>query len=395
MKIKLVRAEKIKDSRKENTISVFVKTEKGLFSASAPAGKSVGKYEKPSYIKSLDEDINLVNASSKKLEKINLSEFSNLEEVEKVVKLGANSLFALESALLKALAAESEENLWQLLNENANKFPIPVGNCIGGGLHTRNVSGKKPDFQEFLILPRAKNFLDRVFLMQQGWKLCGERLKLRKACGSLNDEGAWSTSLNNEQVLEIMQETREELKLQLDNKIGIGIDIAASSFYTGFIYNYLNKKQRLNAIQQVNYISELINNFLLEYVEDPLNENDFSNFKLLRESVIRTRPCLIVGDDLTTTNLERLKLALKKGSINGIIIKPNQIGSLIQTRKVVELARKSGVACIMSHRSGETMDTAIADFAFGWQTDFVKFGIHGKEREVKLNRLVSIEKSFL
>ncbi len=394
MKIKLVQAKKIYNSRKESTISVFVKTGKGLFSASAPSGESVGKYEAKPYSESLEKDITIINSASKKLENINLIEFKDLKKIEETIKLGGNSLFALEAALLKALAAEYEYELWGLLDEKANRFPIPVGNCIGGGLHTRKVAGKKPDFQEFLVLPRGKSFSDRVFLLNKAWKLCGERLKLRKACGSLNDEGAWSTSLNNEKVLEVLQQTKEELKMQVDNKIGLGVDVAASSFYTGFIYNYLNPKKRLNSIRQINYIEELINNLLIEYVEDPLEENKFNDFKLLRESVIRTRPCLIVGDDLTTTNLERLKLALKSGSINGIIIKPNQIGSLLEVAKVIELAKKYEIACIMSHRSGETMDTAIADLAFGWQTEFVKFGIHGKEREVKLNRLIAIEKNL-
>lgn len=394
MRIKAVKAERIYDSRKEETISIFVKTDKGLFSASSPSGKSKGKYEAKSYIESLNGDIKLISNYSGKLEQLNLFQFDDLEKVEKTVKLGANSLFALESAILKALAAEYKLSLWEFLNDKANRFPIPVGNCIGGGMHTRNLKGKKPDFQEFLILPRAKKFSDRIFLMNKAWEITGNRLKLRKTQGSLNDEGAWSTSLGNEEVLEIMQETREELTNQIDNKIGIGIDAASSSFYSGYVYDYKNPKKQLKSIEQINHISELINNYLIEYVEDGLNEEAFNDFRLLRESVIRTHPCLIVGDDLTTTNLSRLKIALNKGSINGIIIKPNQNGSLIQVKKIIELAKKHEIATIFSHRSGETLDNCVADLSFAFNVDFVKFGIKGKEREVKLNRLAEIEKNF-
>lgn len=155
-----------------------------------------------------------------------------------------------------------------------------------------------------------------------------------------------------------------------------------------------NPRKSLKSIEQINYISEIINDYLVEYVEDGLNEEAFNDFKLLRESVIRTRPCLIVGDDLTVTNLDRFKKALSLGSINGIIIKPNQNGSLLKVKQIIELAKKYQIATIFSHRSGETMDNCIADLAFGFGVDFVKFGIKGKEREVKLKRLIDISKSF-
>ena len=394
MKIKRVKAEKIYNSRKEPTICIFVETENGSFSASAPGGKSKGKYETPSYKESLEKDIISVNNYSKKLDKIELVEFKDLEKVEKIVELGANSLFALEAALLKAMAAKYRYPVWEFLNDRARKFPVPVGNCIGGGLHTRKTLGKKPNFQEFLILPRARNFSDSVFLMNKAWEICGDRLRLRRARGKLNDEGAWSTSLNDENALEVMQETSEELKLESDKKIGIGIDVAASEFYTGFVYDYENPRKALNHIGQINYISELTDKFLISYIEDPLNEESFEDFGLLRESITRTHSCLIVGDDLTVTNIERLKKALQKRSINSIIVKPNQNGSLLEVKRIIDFAKKYNIATIMSHRSGETMDNILADLAFGFQCDLIKTGIHGKEREVKLNRLIQIEKSL-
>lgn len=395
MKIKAVKAEIILDSRKEKTISVFVKNDKGTFTASAPSGKSKGKYENQSYINSINNDIKILNSMTEKLN-LNINDFEELEKVEEIVKgkIGANSLFALEAAILKALASEERKQLWQLLNEKARKFPFPVGNCVGGGMHTQPVKDRKPDFQEFLIIPRSRNFSDSVFIMRKAYEEAGDRLELLKAKGKLNDENAFSTSLSNENVLEIMQETKEELSRQVESKIDIGIDAAASTFYTGLLYNYKNPIRRLKQEEQINYIASLIEKYGLIYVEDPMQENDFNEFKKLRENIINKYPCLIVGDDLTVTNLERLRKAVKEKSINAIIIKPNQTGSLIDVKKVIDFAKKNNVACVMSHRSGETEDTTIADLAFAFQCEFIKTGIKGKEREAKLNRLIQIEKSL-
>jgi enolase len=303
-------------------------------------------------------------------------------------------MFALETAILKALAAERGEQLWKVINPKARKLPYPVGNCVEGGLHSNK--RKKPDFQEFLMIPKTNNFSDNVFLMRHAWKRCGEELKVRKKQGGMSDENAWSTSLSNEEVLEIMKKVKEELEGEVGERIDIGIDLASSTFYTGLIYYYKNKKKRLTRSKQISYVLDLIDEYNIDYIEDPLQQEDFSGFRDLKSRAVRIRPtCIIVGDDLTVSNIERVKKALKTKAINAIILKPNQIGSLTEIADIVILAKKNNIKTVMSHRSGETQDYALADLAFAFQTDYIKTGIMGKEREVKLRRLVEIEKESI
>jgi len=396
MKIKEVKGKIIKDSRKEKTIEVLIKTENGLFSSSSPSGKSKGRHEKPYYVKSIKQDVVSITEISNKICDLKIEKFSDLKKVENLLKgkIGANSLFALETCLLKSLASDTGKAVWQLINEKAKKLPFPIGNCIGGGLHSIFLK-KKPDFQEFLIIPKTTNFSDNVFLMEKAREICGEELKFRKAKGKENDEKAFSTSLDNEEVLGIMQKVKEELEGQVGERIDIGVDIAASTFYTGFLYKYKNKKKRIKKKEQISFVLDLIDKYNLDYVEDPLEQEDFSGFAELKSKAVRTRPtCLIVGDDLTTSCLYRFELALKKKAINAIILKPNQVGSLLEISEIVKIAKKYGIKTVFSHRSGETLDYVLADLAFGFQADYVKMGIVGEERKVKLRRLIEIEKNF-
>ena len=392
MRIKEISSRVIFDSRNEETIEVLVKTEHGIFSASSPSGKSKGKYEKPAFL-GLKED--MIKLQELKIDE-EINSFNDLSKIEEKIKgkIGANSLFALETAILKALALEQGKELWQVINEKARKMPFPVGNCIGGGVHTKSWNFLKPDFQEFLIIPKTRKFSDNLFLMNKAWQICGKRLKLRKALGELNDENAWSTSLTNEETLDVMNKTREELQNETEDRIGIGVDIAASSFFTGLLYSYKNPVKRLKNDEQRNYVKELIEKFRIDYVEDPFNEEDFDNFAELRKDIIKERACLIVGDDLIASHSERLKKAILKRSVNAVIVKPNQNGSLLEIKKLVELAKKYEIITVFSHRSGETLDYSLADLCFGFSCDFVKTGIKGREREINLNRFLEIEKSF-
>ncbi|MEK6820169.1 MAG: enolase C-terminal domain-like protein [Nanoarchaeota archaeon] len=401
MRLKEVCGKVILDSRREKTIQAIVKTEKGVFTASSPSGKSKGRNEKPAFIKNVENDIETIRNFSEKISELNFGEFSDLSKMENMLrgKIGANTLFALETAVLKALASDRKEGLWQLINPRAKKIPFPAGNCIGGGLHSQLVRGLKPDFQEFLIMPKTNRFSDNVFLMRKAWKICGEELKVRRAEGKLNDENAFSTCLSNEEVLEIMQRVKEELEEQVGKEIYIGADIAASSFYTGLIYNYKNfkikDKKRLNKKEQADYILDLVDKYNIDYIEDPLQEEDFLGFSYLRGKMVRARPTsIIVGDDLTVSSLDRFKKALNMKSINAIILKPNQTGSLLEIAEIVRLAKKYALKTVMSHRSGETFDNALADLSFAFQTDYIKTGITGKEREAKLRRLIEIEKNM-
>ena len=183
-----------------------------------------------------------------------------------------------------------------------------------------------------------------------------------------------------------MDKIRQIIKNEYKKEVDIGVDIASSSFYKNRAYDYKSPDVDLNRKNQILYIKKLINRYRLFYVEDPLNENDFSGFKELMG-----KGCLIVGDDLTATNPERLKKAIRAKSINAVIVKPNQIGSLLKVKEVIDIAKKNKIKTIISHRSGETKDDTIADLAVAWDCDFIKTGICGKVRKAKLKRLVMIE----
>ena len=379
--IKSVSAKSILDSRKEKTISVTIKTKIGSFSASAPNGKSRGKYEAKPYKKSLEEDIRFLKDSKDYFSEEILEKFEDLRRVEDIVDrhIGANTLFALESAVLKAIAKEQKKSVWQLINPEANKLPRLIGNCIGGGKHSEGKS--KPDFQEFLLIPNLKS-VEKAF---EANKKAREEVKFalkekdRNFKGKENDENAWETSLSEKEILNILKRT----------KLPLGLDVAASSFCKRKKYIYKNPPLNRTPGEQFEYLSNLIKNFELVYVEDGFSEEDFESFAKLLEKFPKT---LIVGDDLIVTNYDRLKKAIESKSINALIVKPNQTGSLLDVNQVCKIAKDNNIKIIFSHRSGETEEDILADLAFGFGADFFKCGITGEEREAKLKRLIEIEK---
>ncbi|HLC77970.1 MAG TPA: hypothetical protein VJH92_02505 [Candidatus Nanoarchaeia archaeon] len=381
MIIKEVSASSIKDSRGDKTILVTIKTNVGSFKASSPTGKSTGKYEVNCYKKSIDNDIKTIKSFSEYFSNENIDSYDDLRRIEDIVdrQIGGNTIFALESAALKALAKEKKKQVWQMINEKASNLPRLVGNCVGGGKHT--TSDKKPDFQEFLLIPDTNSVQEAYEINKKIKKQVEQDLKKRddNFKAKKNDENAWVTALNEKEILDILNK----------KNISLGVDIASSGFYKRGKYHYFNPMLDRTEEEQTYYIENLIKNSKLFYVEDPFNEENFESFgKLLK----KCPNSLIVGDDLTTTNPTRLKRAIDEKSINAIIVKPNQIGSLIKVKEVCEMARKNNIKMVFSHRSGETDESILADLAFGFQADFLKCGIDGKEREAKIKRLIEIEK---
>lgn len=380
MNIKKIDAEIFRDSRNENTILVLIETSKGTFSTISPTGKSTSKYEVKPYVRKIEKEIEYIKKLN--VEKLIITKFDDLIKIEKYVKLGGNSLFALEASLLKALAKEKNLELYEFLG--GKKIYIgSVGNAIGGGLHSKGMNNKKPDFQEFHFISKNKNFYENVKINNIAYNLLKKMLKSKNR----NDEGALETGLGNEEVLDMMK-CIKDIMIKKRFKLEIGLDIAASSIFNKK-YFYNNPKMVLNKEQQIEYITSLIGKYNLYYVEDPLEENDFEGFSKLMKKI--KNKCLIVGDDLIATNPDRLKKAIKNKSINAVIVKPNQIGSLIKVKEVVDICKKNKIKTIISHRSGETEDYTIADLGAGFNVDFIKTGIYGKVRESKLNRLVHIE----
>ena len=381
--IKRVKATSLSDSRKDKTILVTIRTNVGDFSASSPSGKSIGKYEAKPYKKNLEGDIKSVEEFGEYFSKEILEKIDDLRRIEDVTdrNIGANTLFALESAILKAMAKEQKKQVWQVINPDAKKFPRLIGNVVGGGKHTK--ADKKPDFQEFELIPDTKTVKEAYELNRKIKKEVEMLLKDadKKFVGRKNDEKAWVTSLTEKEVLDVLKKTN----------LPLGVDVAASSFYKRKKYNYMNPIFKRTEEEQLMYISNLANNFKLLYIEDPFQEEDFESYSKL---VKKCPDSLIVGDDLIATNPKRLQKAVEMKSIDAVIIKPNQIGSLLKVKEAVEIAKKNNIKIIFSHRSGETEETILADLAFGFQADFFKSGTEGDAREKKIKRLIEIEKSL-
>lgn len=404
MFIKEVKASLIKNSRKESTIQVKIKTYKGNFCCSAPSGKSKGIYEVQDYNqRGIRHSVKLANIFLRKLKGkwLSLKNFQDLNEIEDSMKkfekhygiLGGNVFYAIQGALLKAAAKERNLELWQFIHGNGKpKIPHPVGNCIGGGLHTAT-HFKKPDFQEFVFIGNEKTFSKSVSNNILAYYEAREKIRKREKRMSIkkNDENALISKSTNQEVLEIMRDVASQYGLK------IGLDVAASSFFNKKqLYDYKHKRFYRDSEEQIEYIFNLINEFDLFYVEDPFHEEDFVSFQKLKALVDKHKKnTLIVGDDLTTTNLQRLKRAVRTDAINALIVKPNQIGSLIEVKKVVDFCKANNIKMIFSHRSGETLDNIIADYAVGFGADFIKTGILGRERLIKLRRIIDIEKKFL
>ncbi|MFA5484631.1 MAG: enolase C-terminal domain-like protein [Candidatus Pacearchaeota archaeon] len=400
MFIQEIKPKIIRDSRGEKTIFIFLKTDKGNFECSAPAGKSTGSHEVVSYHKEgIKKSLELLKEFCKTLYYKNflIRIFDDLIQLDILIdkfeknfgKMGGNVRYVLHGVFLKAIAKDNSKELWQFIHDDIYgknsliKFPMPVGNCIGGGLHSKLINKKRPDFQEFLLIPYEESFAKAITKNIRAYEYAKTILKSKYK----NDESAWRTDKSNEEVLFVLMQLSQKYDLR------IGLDIAAVSFFNEGYYNYKNKKLKRDRLDQIDYISRLIKKYDLFYVEDPLDEEDFSGFKQILSSV-QSRNTLIVGDDLTTTNVDRLKRALRSKSINSIIIKPNQIGSLIEVKKVVKICKEKNIKMIFSHRSGETMDDILADYVIGFGGDFIKCGIFGKERLIKYKRIMDIEKSL-
>lgn len=407
MQLTRVVARQILNSRREATIEVMAESGGLKAAASAPSGASKGRNEVKDFSeRGLDFSISFINVLGKKLvdEKIGFEIFEDLEKLEEIVKsqdhtrnlgfAGGNALYALEAAIVKLMALSKKQETWRFLSGGRKKLiPRPIGNAIGGGMHTN--LPLKTDFQEFLLMPKTNSFFDACFINLQSYKEIKEILAKRdeKWKGGLTDENAFASSLDNESVLDILQEVKEKIKTKFETEIEIGIDAAASSFFKAGKYHYSNfskleKSKILRREEQIDYISNLIKKYKLAYVEDPVQSEDFEAFSKIKTGT----KALICGDDLTCTHPELMEKAVKYNSISAVIIKPNQIGSLLETKKAVDIAKKNNITPVISHRSGETEDDFIADLAVAWQIPLIKAGIIGKEREAKLNRIIKIEK---
>ena len=393
-------ARKIFNNRGEETIEVDVITTSGFGRASAPSGKSRGKAEVTPYpqggvdqaIKAIDDLIapELAGLNSDFQEEID----NTLHEIDgttdfKVV--GGNTAFAVSLANAEAAANSHGLLLFQFIGGNtANTLPYPLGNTISGGQHTR---GKAPDIQEYLALPHgAETFLEAATANVQIHKRIGELLKKKDKLfsGGKSSEGAWVANIGNLDAFEIIAKACEEVGNELDFEFGFGIDVAASSLWNAKEEKYFYQRdgKKMDAGEHLDFLLDLIEKYHLVYVEDAFEEEDFESFSELTK---KSKNCLICGDDLFTTNNERLNYGIKLNAANSIIIKVNQIGTLTDASETIETAQRYGYTPVISHRSGDTCDWHIAQLAVAFKCPIIKTGVVEGARIAKINELVRIE----
>jgi enolase len=393
-------ARKIFNNRGEETIEVDVITTSGFGRASAPAGKSRGKAEVAYYpqggvdqaLKKVDDLVapELAGLNADFQEEID----NTLHEIDGTTNfkiIGGNTAFAVSLANVEAAANSHGLLLFQFLGGNtANTLPYPLGNTISGGQHTH---GKAPDIQEYLALPHgAETFLEAATANAQIHKKIGETLKKKDKLfnGGKSAEGAWIANVGNDDAFEVISKACEEVGNELDFECGFGIDVAASSLWKEKEEKYIYQRdgKKLDAGEQLEYLLDLIEKYHLAYVEDPFHEEDFDSFAKLTK---KAKNCLICGDDLFTTNNERLTHGITLNAANAIIIKINQIGTLTDAVETIENAQRHGYTTVMSHRSGDTCDWHIAQLAVAFKCPIIKTGIAEGARIAKINELVRIE----
>jgi enolase len=393
-------ARKVFNNRGEETIEVDIITANGFGRAAAPAGKSRGKNEVVYYPQGG------VDAALKKIEELVAPELAGLnsdfqEEIDTTLHeidgttnfkgIGGNTAFAVSLANAEAAANSHGLLLFQFIGGNsANTLPYPLGNCISGGQHTR---GKAPDIQEYLALPHgAATFLEAQTANTTIHKKIGDALKKKSTGfnGGKSDEGAWIANISSEEAFETIAKACEETANELDFECGFGIDCASSSLWKEkeqkYVYEQEGKKR--DTAEQLEYIVDLIEKYHLAYVEDPFNEEDFESHADLTR---KAKNCLTCGDDLFTTNNERLSQGIKQKAGNAIIIKVNQVGTLTDATDTIENAQRNGYATVISHRSGDTCDWHIAHLAVAYGCPIIKTGIVEGARIAKLNELLRIE----
>lgn len=411
-KIKTVHAREILDSRGNPTVEVTVQTEKATGVAMVPSGASTGSHEALE-LRDGDAKRYLGKGVLKACEHVN-TELASLvtgkeADDQKVLdeamlafdgtptksSMGANAILGVSLASARAAAAEKGLGLYQSLNANATVLPVPMMNIMNGGKHAD--SGL--DVQEFMVMPAgAPSFKEAIRMGAEIFHHLGKLLKGKGYSTGVGDEGGYAPSLpDQESAFQYVFQAIEAAGYKAGQDVYIALDAAASEFYdaTKKVYGFKikGKKEELTSEQMVDFWTGLVSQYPIISLEDGLAEDDWDSWKLLTEKI--GKKVQIVGDDLLVTNVERLQKAIDMKAANSILIKVNQIGTLTETIAAVELAQKSGWTSVMSHRSGETEDTTIADLAVALATGQIKTGsLSRSDRVAKYNRLMKIEEEL-
>ncbi len=410
-KITRVIGREILNSKGYPTIEAIVFLDNGIFaSASCPTGTSVSKYEAkeirdddPKRFGGYGELKAVENINTKISSKIIGQDPTQQAEIDKILlnldgtndksNLGVNSILPVSMAVMKAGAKSVNLPLYAYvrhftsLGNTPFKIPSPGFNVINGGKH----AGNNLDFQEFLLIPASSMpYKDALNMAVSIYQVLKNTLKEKGISTLVGDEGGFGPSFHtNRDALIMLTEAIATSNYRINYDVFLGIDVSANNFHQEGTYYIKDKENSMTTEELVTVYEGLNAEYNLYYLEDPFGEDDWEGWEKLNNVNSNT---IIVGDDLIATNFGRLQTAIAKNAIGGVIIKPNQIGTVLETLAVVEAARHAGLRIVVSHRSGETNDDFIADFAVGIGADYTKFGAPTRgERVAKYNRLLEID----
>lgn len=407
--IELVYAREVLDSRGNPTVEVEVALESGAVGrAIVPSGASTGAFEavelrdgdKGRYIgKGVEKAVANVNEIiAPELEGMDAFDqpavdalMIELDGTHNKGKLGANAILGVSMAVARAAAEELGLPLFQYIGGvNAKQLPVPMMNILNGGEHADN----SVDVQEFMILPvGAKSFREGLRMGAEVFHSLKKVLSERGLACGVGDEGGFAPNLgSNREALELIVEAIEKAGYKPGDDVRLGLDVAATEMYDKEtkLYDLKHEGKKLTAEQMVDLYEEWVNNFPIVTIEDGLDEEDWDGWKVLTERL--GKKVQLVGDDLFVTNTERLERGIEAGVANSILIKVNQIGTITETLDAIEMAKRAGYTAVISHRSGETEDTTIADLAVAVNAGQIKTGAPSRtDRVAKYNQLLRIE----
>ena len=406
MKIKNVIGREILDSRGNPTVEVDVILENGVMGrAAVPSGASTGEREALELRdggsrfggKGVLKAVNHVNHELRDL--VVGMDVLNQEAIDEAMikldgtktksNLGANAILGVSMAVLKAAANFKGLPLYKYVGQGKT-LPRPMMNIINGGAHADN----NLDFQEYMIIPEASTIKERVRIGAEVFHALKSVLKAKGYVTSVGDEGGFAPNLKtNKEGFELIMEAIEKAGYKPGVDVNLGIDVAASEFYEDGIYYLKGENKKLTTEELINFYEELITTYPIISIEDPVDENDWEGFKLITERL--GDKIQLVGDDLFVTNIEYLQKGIDMQAGNAILLKVNQIGTITETIRTIELAKKNNYKTVISHRSGETEDTTIADLAVGLDLGQIKTGSMSRtDRICKYNQLIRIEEEL-
>ncbi|HEY4494631.1 MAG TPA: phosphopyruvate hydratase [Candidatus Paceibacterota bacterium] len=411
-KIKKIVAREILDSRGNPTIEVDVFLKDNAFGrAAVPSGASTGSHEacelrdgEKRYggkgVQKAVKNVNSViakNLIGKEFDQRSIdNKLIELDGTKNKNKLGANAILGVSMAFARALAESQKIPLYKYFNKIAKtgndiQLPVPMMNILNGGKHAENST----DFQEFMIMPvGAKSFKEALRYGAEIFHALKKILHEKGLATTVGDEGGFAPSLpTNESALEIIIESIKKAGYIPGKDIVLALDVAATELYKDGKYHLTRENKILTSIEMVAFYENLCSKYPIVSIEDGLAEDDWEGYKIMTEKL--GKKIQIVGDDLFVTNIDRLDTGIKKGIANSILIKLNQIGTISETIDAINMAKKSHYTSIISHRSGETEDTTIADFVVGTGTGQIKTGsLSRTDRVAKYNQLIRLEEEI-